>query len=237
MIIELTESATRLAESEREDAWREMAKQVAHEIKNPLTPMKLSIQNLQMRWLIFDEKERQERFDSFAKNLIQQIDTLSVIAGEFSSFAVLGETEFKTINLSDIIKSAVDIYNRTNGVEVIFDNRDELIIYGDKDQMLRVFNNLIKNAVQSIPSDRNGLVRVFAIRDQSVLKVFVEDNGAGIIKLNHRNIFVPNFTTKSSGMGLGLAMVQKIIENMGAKIYFETEEGLGTKFIIELEIK
>ncbi len=237
MIIELTESATRLAESEREDAWREMAKQVAHEIKNPLTPMKLSIQHLQMRWLIFDEKERQERFDAFAKNLIQQIDTLSVIAGEFSSFAVLGETEFKTINLSEIIKSAVEVYNWTNGVEVIFDNQDELIIKGDKDQMLRVFNNLIKNAIQSIPSDRNGLVRVFATIDQSVLKVFVEDNGEGILKVNYRNIFVPNFTTKSSGMGLGLAMVQKIIENMGGQIYFETEEGLGTKFIIELEIK
>ena len=237
MIIELTESAKRLAESEREDAWREMAKQVAHEIKNPLTPMKLSIQHLQMRWLFFDEKERQERFDNFAKNLIQQIDTLSAIAGEFSSFAQLRETEFEKINLSEIIKSAVDVYNWTNGVEVIFDNQEDVIINGDKDQMLRVFNNLIKNAIQSIPSDKSGIVRVFTISDQSVLKVIVEDNGEGISKANYRNIFVPNFTTKSSGTGLGLAMVQKIIENMGGQIYFETEEKSGTKFIIELEIK
>ena len=115
-------------------------------------------------------------------------------------------------------------------------NEKELIINGDKDQMLRVFNNLIKNAIQSIQSDKNGFVRVFTIRNKSVLKVVVEDNGSGIKKSNYSRIFVPNFTTKSSGMGLGLAMVQKIIENMGGKIYFETQEKIGTKFIIELEI-
>ena len=238
MIIELTESAKRLAESEREDAWREMAKQVAHEIKNPLTPMKLSIQHLKMRWTHFNEEERRDRFDTFANNLIHQIDTLSAIAGEFSSFAQLGETEFKKIDLIEIISSAVDVYNLTNGVEVLFDNHNEkeLIINGDKDQMLRVFNNLIKNAIQSIQSDKNGVVRVFTIRNKSVLKVVVEDNGSGIKKSNYSRIFVPNFTTKSSGMGLGLAMVQKIIENMGGKIYFETQEKIGTKFIIELGI-
>ena len=190
-----------------------------------------------MRWTLFDDQERQERFDSFAQNLIQQIDTLSAIAGEFSSFAQLGETDFKKINLSEVINSAVDVYNWTNGVEVIFDNPKELIINGDKDQMLRVFNNLIKNAIQSIPGNREGKVRVFTTRYQSTLKIIIEDNGEGILKANYRKIFVPNFTTKSSGMGLGLAMVQKIIENMDARIYFETEEELGTKFIIELEIK
>tara|TARA_Y100001954_G_C15696507_1_gene545555 strand:- start:19 stop:1116 length:1098 start_codon:yes stop_codon:yes gene_type:complete len=238
MIIELTESAKRLAESEREDAWREMAKQVAHEIKNPLTPMKLSIQHLQMRWALFDEKERQERFDNFAKNLIQQIDTLSAIAGEFSSFAKLGETEFREIDLTEIIKSAVDVYNWTNGVRVIFDSElDDLIVHGDKDQMLRVFNNLIKNAIQAIPDHKDGLVKVLTKSENELLKIIVEDNGKGISKDNYNRIFVPNFTTKNSGMGLGLAMVQKIIENMGGSIYFESEENEGTRFIIELKIK
>ena len=191
-----------------------------------------------MRWTHFNEEERRDRFDTFANNLIHQIDTLSAIAGEFSSFAQLGETEFKKIDLIEIISSAVDVYNLTNGIEVLFDNHNEkeLIINGDKDQMLRVFNNLIKNAIQSIQSDKNGVVRVFTIRNKSVLKVVVEDNGSGIKKSNYSRIFVPNFTTKSSGMGLGLAMVQKIIENMGGKIYFETQEKIGTKFIIELEI-
>ena len=237
MIIELTESAKRLAESEREDAWREMAKQVAHEIKNPLTPMKLSIQHLQMRWSLFDEKERHERFDTFAKNLIQQIDTLSAIAGEFSSFAKLGEADFKEIDLKEIIKSAVEVYNWTNGVEVVFQSDHDLNVHGDKDQMLRVFNNLIKNAIQAIPSSRNGIVKVYAERDTEFLKIVVEDNGKGISKENYNRIFVPNFTTKNSGMGLGLAMVQKIIENMGGQIYFETKEEMGTKFIIELKIQ
>lgn len=236
MIIELTESAKRLAETEREDAWREMAKQVAHEIKNPLTPMKLSIQHLQMRWTLFDEKERHERFDTFAKNLIQQIDTLSAIAGEFSSFAKLGESEFKEIDLREIIKSAVDVYNWTNGVEVVFQSNDDLKVYGDKDQMLRVFNNLIKNAIQAIPTERDGLVKVYTHHENNFLKIVVEDNGKGILEDDYSRIFVPNFTTKNSGMGLGLAMVQKIIENMGGQIYFETEEKTGTKFIIELEV-
>ena len=236
MIIELTESAKRLAESEREDAWREMAKQVAHEIKNPLTPMKLSIQHLQMRWALFNEEERGKRFDTFAKNLIQQIDTLSAIAGEFSSFAHLGESEFEKIDLSQIIKSAVDVYNWTNNVEVTFNNDQELIILGNKDQMLRVFNNLIKNAIQAIPNEKDGLVRVyFNENNEGFLRIVVEDNGVGITRANYKRIFVPNFTTKSSGMGLGLAMVQKIIENMGGHIYFETEENVGTKFIIDLE--
>ena len=234
MIIELSESAKRLAETEREDAWREMAKQVAHEIKNPLTPMKLSIQHLQMRWTLFNEKERHERFDTFAKNLIQQIDTLSAIAGEFSSFAKLGETEFKEIDLREIIKSAVDVYNWTNGVKVVFQSNHDLKVYGDKDQMLRVFNNLIKNAIQAIPTERDGLVKLYTRRENNFLKIIVEDNGRGILEDNYSRIFVPNFTTKNSGMGLGLAMVQKIIENMGGQIYFETEEKIGTKFIIKL---
>ncbi len=237
MIIELTESAKRLAESEREDAWREMAKQVAHEIKNPLTPMKLSIQHLQMRWSLFDEEERHRRFDTFAKNLIQQIDTLSAIAGEFSSFAKLGETDFKEIDLRQIIKSAVDVYSLTNGVEVLFESDHDLLVYADKDQMLRVFNNLIKNAIQAIPAKKDGVVRVYTIFDNNLLKIVIEDNGKGISKDNYSRIFVPNFTTKNSGMGLGLAMVQKIIENMGGQIYFETKENVGTKFILELKGK
>ena len=234
MIIEITESAKRLAESEREDAWREMAKQVAHEIKNPLTPMKLSIQHLQMRWSSFDEEERSERFASFGKNLIQQIDTLSAIASEFSSFAKLPETAFTELNLTDIIISAVDVYNGTYGVEVTFDNPMDLFTLGDKDQMLRVFNNLIKNAIQAIPDYREGKVKVILEVKEGCKKIIVKDNGKGISKENESRIFVPNFTTKNSGMGLGLAMVQKIIENMNGRIYFESEEGIGTQFIIEL---
>ncbi len=237
MIIEITESAKRLAESEREDAWREMAKQVAHEIKNPLTPMKLSIQHLHMRWSSFDNVEKTERFGTFAQNLIQQIDTLSAIANEFSSFAKLPETSFSKIDLTEIISSSVDVYNGTDDVMVSFESDIALFVIGDKDQMLRVFNNLIKNAIQAIPNNKKGIVRVYTILENDLLKIIVEDNGKGISKDNYSRIFVPNFTTKTSGMGLGLAMVQKILENMGGTIYFLSEETKGTKFIIELSTK
>ena len=118
-----------------------------------------------------------------------------------------------------------------------FESDIALFVIGDKDQMLRVFNNLIKNAIQAIPNNKKGIVRVYTILENNLLKITVEDNGKGISKENYSRIFVPNFTTKSSGMGLGLAMVQKILENMGGTIYFLSEENKGTKFIIELSTK
>ena len=236
MVVEITESAERMAESEREDAWREMAKQVAHEIKNPLTPMKLSVQHLQMRWGSFTEEERSERFRNFGKNLITQIDTLSAIATEFSSFAKLPETSFSKVNINDIIKSSVDIYNGTDNVQVRFDFEGSIFVNGDKDQLIRVFNNLIKNAIQAIPEDRDGYVLLQSDFADEKVKVTIQDNGKGISKEDYSHIFVPNFTTKSSGMGLGLAMVQKIIENMGGEISFESKYGIGTTFTVVLPL-
>ena len=236
MVVEITESAERMAESEREDAWREMAKQVAHEIKNPLTPMKLSVQHLQMRWGSFTEEERSERFRNFGKNLITQIDTLSAIATEFSSFAKLPETSFSKVNINDIIKSSVDIYNGTDNVQVRFDFEGLIFVNGDKDQLIRVFNNLIKNAIQAIPEDRDGYVLLQSDFADEKVKVTIQDNGKGISKEDYSHIFVPNFTTKSSGMGLGLAMVQKIIENMGGEISFESKYGIGTTFTVVLPL-
>lgn len=232
MVIAITESAQILAETEREDAWREMAKQVAHEIKNPLTPMKLSIQHLQMRWEGMSEEDRGERFSNFAKNLVEQIDTLSAIASEFSNFAKLEETNFTSIQLDSIIESSVDVYNGTNDVRVVQEGTRNVFINGDKDQMLRVFNNLIKNAIQAIPENREGRVRVFVSLENENVEVRISDNGNGISSEDSSKIFVPNFTTKNSGMGLGLAMVQKIIENMGGEITFQTEVGNGTEFLL-----
>lgn len=232
MVIEIAESAKRLASSEREDAWREMAKQVAHEIKNPLTPMKLSIQHLQMRWSSMDAQEREDRFKTFGQNLVEQIDTLSAIASEFSSFAKLEDTNFSKVNLESLIRSSVDVYNQTNGVRVTFDGTENIEVLGDKDQLLRVFNNLIKNAIQAIPKGMEGLVEVTAEKNNGCYYIRIKDNGTGISLENQAKIFMPNFTTKNSGMGLGLAMVQKILENMQAEISFETSEGKGTEFKI-----
>lgn len=232
MVVEISESADRLAKTEREGAWREMAKQVAHEIKNPLTPMKLTIQHLKMRWMDFSEQEKNDRFDNFAQNLIQQIEALSAIASEFSSFAKLPETQFQEVDLNNVISSSVDIYNETDGVEVELIESAQAIVRGDRDQLLRVFNNLIKNAIQAIPNNIKGKVKVSISDEGKKYKVVVTDNGTGISKEVSSKIFTPNFTTKNSGMGLGLAMVQKIIENMKGDIFYETKEGEGTSFIL-----
>ena len=236
MVVEIAESAQRFAESEREDAWREMAKQVAHEIKNPLTPMKLSIQHLQMRWDTMSINEKEERFINFSKNLVEQIDTLSAIASEFSSFAKLKDANFSEVDLMSLINSSVDVYDGTNDIKVSCDCVINYKISGDKDQVLRVFNNLIKNAVQAIPKDREGHVAVSILEQEDSILVSITDNGSGISQENQEKIFVPNFTTKNSGMGLGLAMVQKIIENMNGEISFKTTPEVGTVFMLRFPL-
>ncbi len=236
MVVEIAESAQRFAESEREDAWREMAKQVAHEIKNPLTPMKLSIQHLQMRWDTMTPDEKEERFINFSKNLVEQIDTLSAIASEFSSFAKLKDANFSEVDLMSLVNSSVGVYDGTNDIKVSCDCEIDYRILGDKDQILRVFNNLIKNAIQAIPKDREGRVSVSIAEEGDSIFVSVTDNGNGVSQENQDKIFVPNFTTKNSGMGLGLAMVQKIIENMNGEITFKTTPEIGTVFILKFPL-
>jgi signal transduction histidine kinase len=236
MVVEIAESAQRFAESEREDAWREMAKQVAHEIKNPLTPMKLSIQHLQMRWDTMTAGEKEERFVNFSKNLVEQIDTLSAIASEFSSFAKLKDANFSEVDLMSLINSSVGVYDGTNDISVSCDCDIDYRILGDKDQILRVFNNLIKNAIQAIPKNREGKVMVSLMEEEAFILVSVLDNGSGISRENQDKIFVPNFTTKNSGMGLGLAMVQKIIENMSGDISFKTTPDVGTEFVLKFPL-
>lgn len=235
-VAELGESAKKIADSERQDAWREMAKQVAHEIKNPLTPMKLSLQHLQMRWGSFNSEDKDERFAYFAQNLVQQIDTLTAIANEFSSFAKLPDTKFERILFDEVLRSTVDIYNGMNDVRVLLDNELHTFINGDRDQLIRVFNNVIKNAIQAIPETKSGIVKVVQCIEGNNLVIVVSDNGSGIPIENQSRIFTPNFTTKNSGMGLGLAMVQKIIENMNGSISFSTTIGEGTDFKITFPV-
>ena len=135
-----------------------------------------------------------------------------------------------------LINSSVGVYDGTNDIEVSCDSDIDYKIIGDKDQILRVFNNLIKNAIQAIPKDREGLVKVSVLKEDDAILVSIKDNGNGISKENQDKIFVPNFTTKNSGMGLGLAMVQKIIENMNGEITFQTKLGVGTVFIIRFPL-
>ncbi|RCW25750.1 ATP-binding protein [Marinilabilia salmonicolor] len=237
MVDELADSASKLARTERELAWREMARQIAHEIKNPLTPMKLNIQYLQRAW-----NDKVEDFDSYLKRvtgtLIEQIEKLSSIATEFSHFAKMPAARREDVNLIDKIKSSVTLFSNSRDVEIQtdFGGRQQIIVHADGEQLLGVFNNLINNAVQAIPRGLTGLIRIStSVKKNSVL-VKIEDNGKGIPEEIREKMFVPNFTTKTSGMGLGLAIVKSTIESAGGKIWFETDTGTGTSFYIELPL-
>ncbi len=234
MVKELAKSVEMLARSERESAWREMAKQIAHEIKNPLTPMKLSVQHLRRSW-----KDNREDFDEYlervTQTLIEQIDNLSFIASEFSNFAKMPKASNEEINLVDAIKSILQLFENTEDVEFLFDYENNLLpVYADKEQLSRVFINLIKNAIQSIPENRKGRIGINAVLSGGMVKVSISDNGKGIPDELHSKLFTPSFTTKSSGMGLGLTIVKNIIESFNGHITFKTKVNHGTTFLIEL---
>ncbi|MDL2289787.1 HAMP domain-containing protein [Paludibacteraceae bacterium OttesenSCG-928-F17] len=235
---ELEQSAKLLAESERESAWRLMARQVAHEINNPLTPMKLSIQQLQRRKGMDDEN-----FDAYFKQstemLIEQIDNLSRIASTFSNFARMPEAKYDYVNITSILLSVISLFaNNTEKTEIKYiGTKSDIFIYADSEQLIQVFNNLIKNAIQSIPDKKQGLVTVDLYIDGENIHICVEDNGSGIPTDIQDKLFVPNFTTKSKGMGLGLAISKNIIQQLGGSITFKTEQNKGSIFIVQIPLK
>jgi nitrogen fixation/metabolism regulation signal transduction histidine kinase len=226
-----------LAKSERELAWREMAKQIAHEIKNPLTPMRLSIQHLQRS--INDKKENwEEQFDRLSKMLIEQIDDLSAIATEFSNFAKMPAAQNEKLDLVKKLYDTCKLFENTENLSIRLDvnGLENLFVYADREQLSRVFINLLKNATQSIPDSRKGLLLVSLEMDNSLATIKFHDNGKGIPEEIRDKLFQPNFTTKSGGMGMGLAIVESILKNAGGKIYYETELNKGSVFIVELPI-
>jgi signal transduction histidine kinase len=234
MIAALENSAQRLAQSERESAWREMAKQVAHEIKNPLTPLKLGLQLLDKSWKDKDPKFDQ-KFERFSKSFVEQIESLSSIASEFSAFAKMPDTRIERLNIFEILNRAVIIFKQMDNIKIIYHVPDApFFINADSDQLLRCFNNLLKNAIEASPPGRYGIIEInYLITSKSIL-LTIKDNGNGIPENLREKIFEPNFTTKSSGTGLGLAFVKNSIENAGGKVWFETILGAGTTFYFSL---
>ncbi len=237
MINELEESADLLAQSNRETAWREMAKQVAHEIKNPLTPMKLSIQHLQRAATNANPEEVKALVARVSKTLVEQIDSLSNIASSFSNFAKMPKATNEEFNINHQVSTVYDLFSERDNMVISLEMPlEEYLVFADRNQMVRVFNNLIKNAIQAIPEDRNGEIMLSLYKKDAMVVVRVTDNGVGIPEDKHKNVFVPNFTTKSSGTGLGLAISRNIVESAAGKIYFETEVEKGTSFYVELPI-
>ncbi|MBK8610598.1 MAG: HAMP domain-containing histidine kinase [Chitinophagaceae bacterium] len=236
MVAKLDEGALALAKSERESAWREMARQVAHEIKNPLTPMKLSLQYLQ-KSIINKSPNVAELTAGVAKTLVEQIEHLNHIAGEFSQFANIGNPKNEIFNLNEIINTVVELHAIDDRIHIYWNPAvEQVLVEADKTHQNRLFTNLILNAMQAIPGERTVEIQITEeVKDDKVL-IKVKDNGMGIPGELQAKIFTPNFTTKTSGTGLGLAMSKGIVEQARGRIWFETEEGVGTTFFIELPV-
>ena len=234
MIDQLEESAARLAKSEREQAWREMAKQVAHEIKNPLTPMRLTVQSFERK---FDPKDEniKEKLAEYSQTLIQQIDVMSSIASAFSDFAKMPTQKKEKIEVISVVKLALDIFNEKS-VKYLT-KEDKLYAFLDKTQLIRIVTNLVNNALQATESEENPDIIVEVLSEKNNIRITVSDNGKGIADEVKDLIFEPKFTTKSSGMGLGLPMIKNIIEAYDGAISFTSNEGIGTVFTVVLPKK
>lgn len=232
MIDDLELSASKLAKSERESAWQEMARQVAHEIKNPLTPMRLTVQSFQKNYIYKDPKNIKKIID-LSNTLIQQIDTMNQVATAFSDFASLPKAKIEKCNLVEMTKQAISLFKEFN---ISFEyNSDEIIHQFDKNQWTRVITNLIKNSIQSIKENIKPKIKIEMNSDNKFTLIEITDNGHGISKELADKVFEPKFTTKTSGMGLGLGIVKNILDSNKGKISFKSNPKKGTTFEIKLK--
>ncbi|RYG52995.1 MAG: HAMP domain-containing histidine kinase, partial [Chitinophagaceae bacterium] len=237
MVDKLNDSAQALAKTEREGAWREMAKQIAHEIKNPLTPMKLSMQYLQ-KAIEQGTPNIMELTNSVSKTLVEQIDHLSMIASEFSQFANIENARREDVDLNETLNGVLQLYSTNEQLELrIILLQQPLIVEADRTHINRIFTNLLQNAIQATPEDEKAIVAIEEFREGNSVIVRISDNGHGIDDTIREHIFTPNFTTKSSGTGLGLAMCKRMVEHARGKIWFQSETGKGTTFFVEFPLK
>lgn len=231
MILQIKEQKERLSFKEKEEAWREMAKQVAHEVKNPLTPMKLTIQNFDRKFDPNDPNIR-EKVKKLSKTIADQIDLVAMVANAFSQFAQLPEKNNETFNLNREIKNIISIFSDER---IYFHaNKANIMITMDKIYLSRIITNLVTNARQAAQDDRDNRINVDVEQRQKRIIITIEDNGTGIPEELYDRIFEPNFTSKSSGTGLGLTMVRKMVEDYKGEISVKSELGKGTTFTIAL---
>lgn len=236
MVLKLEESAAALAKSEREGAWREMARQVAHEIKNPLTPMKLSIQYLE-KAIDNNSVDVKQLTRNVAHTLVEQIDHLSKIASEFSQFANISNVRNEVFDLHEILYSLSHLYESSEQVSFSWiPVSRKVMVDADRTQLNRLFTNLLQNAVEATENQSDPEVSITETVENNTIVIRIRDNGQGIPEATQSKIFTPNFTTKTSGTGLGLAMSKGIVEQAKGRIWFETRENAGTVFFVELPL-
>lgn len=236
MLIKLEESKDALSQGEKQSAWREMAKQVAHEIKNPLTPMKLSIQQLQ-RTLPSIDGESRGRIERALNSLTEQIDNISEIANSFSEFAKMPVPRSEIFDMIEIVQKTAYLYAQNNNIEISIEAPEgPILIRSDRQLINRVITNLILNGIQSVPPTRLPCIKIKMYRNEEEKNAMIEvhDNGSGIPEDIRKKVFIPNFSTKVGGSGLGLAMAKRGIEHGGGNIWFETEEDAGTTFYVDI---
>ena len=227
MVDDLERSSRQLAESEREQAWREMARQIAHEIKNPLTPMRLSIQHLR-RMQQQNIPDWDKKFSAVSTSLLEQIDILSDTAAEFSNFAKFYNEEITLVDLCALLKDQILLFNNRDNVLVSFEsNAEAACVQARRSQITRVFVNLISNAIQAVEGGEQGHVHVSLIAEEGSYRIKVEDNGSGVSEENLNKLFKPNFTTKTGGTGLGLAICKNIVEQSNGSIHYQRSEKMG----------
>ena len=234
MVDEVEQSTALLAQQEREEAWKTMARQVAHEIKNPLTPMKLSIQQLQRMQKIQPENF-EEHFKKATHLLIEQIDNLTLIANEFSYFAKMPATQVEEVDMATKAQTSIELFRTEveNRIQINYHGKPfDVWAMSDEKLILQVFNNLIKNAIQALNKKTNGQIDVTIEEHPETILIKVADNGPGIPDEIKDQVFVPNFTTKTTGMGMGLVITKKIVEDSGGIIHFTSSEQ-GTCFFLE----
>lgn len=235
LIDELEVSAGMLAQSERESAWTEMARQVAHEIKNPLTPMRLSVQYLQKAWNENDP-ELGKKLKNTTQTIVEQIDTLSEIASAFADFASMPVKKPETISLYKVIHHAITLFDNDHRFRIVFHQQLDYspVVLADQNSLIRVFNNLIKNAIQATEGIQNGMIELTLSDENGYFIITIADNGKGMTEEQASRVFTPYFTTKTSGTGIGLSIVRNILQAIGGSISFKTEKGIGTTFTLKL---
>ncbi|GAB3260265.1 HAMP domain-containing sensor histidine kinase [Larkinella harenae] len=234
MLVKLEEKKQALSQSEKQSAWREMAKQVAHEIKNPLTPMKLTLQHLQ-RTLQSDNPAARRVLQRTLDTLLDQIDNLSDIATSFSDFAKMPLPKNELFEITSVINKAADLYADDGKITLVRDiSPYPVMVMGDRQLIGRILTNLIINSVQSVSADRKPVIQLRLNVSDEHINIAINDNGAGVPEAIRSKIFLPNFSTKEGGSGLGLAIAKRGIEHAGGSIWFETATGEGTTFYISL---
>jgi nitrogen fixation/metabolism regulation signal transduction histidine kinase len=229
MIDVVEKNAKALAQAEKESAWKEIAQQVAHEIKNPLTPMRLMTQMHALK----AEDQTKESIKEFSEGMLAQIDAMAQVAGDFSQLTNISSENRKNIDLRELLRECAAAYPNAT---LLVPESGQYLVLANQNQLLRVLNNLLNNAFEAVPRRRKPLVSFGIHEDDENAILFVRDNGIGIDPDLRSQVFVPQFTTKSRGTGLGLAIVKTIIESFQGRIWVDSTGGDGTEFVFSIPL-